>query len=132
MSVTSHQPTLGRQALLRWDPLGYAVTGLRGCEQTRLPPAARAAVVEGPRTAVQALLDHVQLPHGALVDHLPALPTRAGKLNAAPEFRVMIRVPRSSGSALATALGQARRHWSATAGATAPPSRIHLDPAEVG
>lgn len=119
------------QALVRWDAQGWAAQQLQQREQARLPPAARVALVEGPRAAVQAVLHAAQLPQAAMVDHLPASEATAGAQPATPQFRVLIRVPRGDGPALAAALAAAKRHWSLHAGAQASPPHLRLDPYDI-
>lgn len=53
------------QALVRWDPGGFAARELAERRQLSLPPAVHVAVLDGPRNAVVALLERVDLPAGS-------------------------------------------------------------------
>jgi primosomal protein N' (replication factor Y) len=113
------------QALVRWDPATFAARELAEREELRLPPAARMASVTGPPEAVDSLLAVVRLPAGAdLLGPLPAPDGRAGSPQGA--IRYLIRVPRSLGPELATALreGQAARSAAKDPGAV----RVQVDP----
>ena len=135
------------QALIRWDPAGYAERELDEREQLGFPPAVRMAAVSGPAAAVAELLAVTGLPPAAEVlgpvpddqagpraaaddpaaDDLDALIT-AGDAVGAP-VRALIRVPRAEGAALARALqaAQATRSPRKDGGAV----RVQLDPADI-
>ncbi len=109
-------PTL--QALVRWDPAGFAAREAEERWEARLPPAARVATVTGAPGALDDLLALVALPETAEI--LGPVPT------ADPEVeRLVLRVPRSQGRALAHALGEAQRLRSAR---KLEPVRIQVDP----
>lgn len=55
------------QALVRWDPGGFAERELAERLDLGLPPAVHVVSLEGERAAVQALLSRVELPAGASV-----------------------------------------------------------------
>ena len=136
------------QALIRWDPAGFAERELDEREQLAFPPAVRMAAVSGPAAAVEELLGACGLPAAAEV--LGPIPdpeadTEAGPgsgseaSDAAPAMliedvsslpvRALIRVPRAEGSALAKALqsAQATRSPRKDHGSV----RVQLDPAEL-
>jgi primosomal protein N' (replication factor Y) (superfamily II helicase) len=131
------------QALIRWDPAGFAERELAERDQLSFPPAVRMAAVSGPAAAVGELLDLTGLPAAAEVlgpvpdedGGPPALDNgRAGPDAPAEDpdsipVRALIRVPRAEGSALARALqsAQATRSPRKDHGAV----RVQLDPAEV-
>jgi primosomal protein N' (replication factor Y) len=104
------------QALVRADPVGFAVRELHERRSARLPPAVRLATVSGPTEAVTALLDESwPEPH----ELLGPVPT------GDDEVRLVIRVPRVQGSELATALQRVQSQRSAR---KAPPLRVRVDP----
>ena len=90
------------QALVRWDPAGFAEREMAERQAARLPPAARVATVSGAPAAVEEVLG------------LPQLPPAAEVLGPVPqgddgECRAVLRVPRSQGLALSRALGEVQR-----------------------
>jgi primosomal protein N' (replication factor Y) len=117
------------QALLRWDPAGFAARELAERRELGFPPAARMASVTGPPAAVAELLSLAALPEGAVV----LGPVPVGSPAAAdeePEERVLIRVAqRSAGPALAAALRAAAGVRSARKAEGTV--RIQIDPREL-
>jgi primosomal protein N' (replication factor Y) (superfamily II helicase) len=122
------------QALIRWDPAGFAERELGERDQLSFPPAVRMAAVCGPAGAVGELLAVTGLPESAEVlgpvpdegDH-PGEEDHPEDADSVP-VRALIRVPRAGGSALARALQSAQ--------ATRSPRkdhavRVQLDPGEV-
>jgi primosomal protein N' (replication factor Y) len=111
------------QALIRWDPSGFAERELAERAELGFPPAVRMAAVSGAPDAVADLLSLAELPPGAEV---------LGPVGNAAEHteRALIRVPRDGGLALARALraAQARRSARKDGG----PVRVQLDPLEIG
>jgi primosomal protein N' (replication factor Y) len=96
-------PTL--QALVRWDPTGFAGRELLDRASAHLPPASRLATVSGPVDVVSSSLDQLAelgLPPGAEV--LGPVPHRAAEPGEVPQVRAVVRVPRPSGSALSRTL----------------------------
>jgi primosomal protein N' (replication factor Y) len=84
------------QALVRWDPGGFAAAELDERAVLRFPPVARIAECTGAPADVDDLLHLLALPPGAEV---------AGPMEVDEgASRVVIRVPRASGSTLAKAL----------------------------
>jgi primosomal protein N' (replication factor Y) len=109
------------QALIRWDPVTHAERELAERAELRFPPAVRMASLTGPDEVVQALLAVAELPAGT--DLL-------GPVDVPPDgIRMLLRVPRSAGLALARALHAAQ----ATRSARKEPGavRVQLDPAEL-
>ncbi len=100
------QPAL--QALVRWDPVGFAEREIAQRREARLPPAARLATVSGSAGAVDDALTLASLPSAAEVlgpvPHGPA--EEAG-------WRAVIRAPRAQATALSRALGEMQRLRSA-------------------
>ncbi|WP_408895474.1 primosomal protein N' [Nocardioides sp. R1-1] len=109
------------QALVRWDPAGFAVREAEDRREARLPPAARLATVTGPPGALDDLRALLSLPGSAEV--LGPVPTRDPDVE-----RIVLRVPRAEGVALARALGEAQRLRSAR---KLDPVRIQVDPWEI-
>ena len=110
------------QALVRWDPVGFATRELAERSELGLPPAVRLAALSGPAGALQDLIDRADLPVGAdLIG-----PVGVG---AEGEQRLLIRVPRASGAALAAALHTASGLRSARK--AADPVKVVLDPVEL-
>lgn len=110
------QPAL--QALVRWDPGGFAERETAERREARLPPAARIATVTGEAGAVDDALTLVELPPAAEV----LGPVPHGEEG---EWRAVLRVPRSQGVALSRALGELQRLRSAR---KLDAVRIQVDP----
>ncbi|TDE12279.1 primosomal protein N' [Jiangella asiatica] len=110
------------QALVRWDPAGFAARELAERGALRLPPAARVAELTGAPADVDDLLT------------LTDLPTDAEVIGPAPldddKSRAMVRAPRSAGTALAAALRAAAGVRSARR--SGGPVRIRVDPVDFG
>ncbi len=104
------------QALVRWDPTGFAQREVAERSQAHLPPAARLATVTGDLGALDDVLNLLDLPEGAEV---------LGPVPVDDEHRVLLRVPWSSGTALSEALGDLQRLRSAR---KLDPVRIQVDP----
>jgi primosomal protein N' (replication factor Y) (superfamily II helicase) len=108
------------QALVRWDPVGFASRELAERVAAHLPPAARLAVLTGPREEVDVVLASLSLPDGAEV---------LGPLEANEEVQAIVRVPRDRGSALSRTLRQVQTARSAHKLAYV---RVQVDPVEIG
>lgn len=109
------------QALVRWDPGGFAGRELAERAELGFPPAARFASLTGPPAAVADLVAVARLPGTAE----PLGPVAAGD----GVERLLLRVPRADGAALARALHDAAAVRSAR---KAPdPVRVQLDPLEL-
>lgn len=112
------------QALVRWDPAGFASRELAERAELRFPPAARAAAVTGSPEAVETVVRSDTLP--AHADVLGPVPVERA---AAGAVRAVIRVPRRDGPALARALRAAQAVRSANkAGGQL---RVQVDPLDV-
>jgi primosomal protein N' (replication factor Y) len=139
------------QALVRWDPGGHAAAELASRAEVGFPPAVRMAAVEGSAAAVAEVLGELGVGRpgfdlgpvvgGGAPSTLEVLgpveleppvggPAGAGTAAAEPRERALLRVPRSAGKALATALHAAQA--ARTARKAADPVRIRLDPMEIG
>jgi len=106
------------QALVRWDPAGFAEREIGQRREARLPPAARLATLTGEPGAVDDLLTILELPSAADVLGPVAFGDRG-------EWRAVLRAPRSQGIALSRALGEAQRVRSAR---KLDPVRVQVDP----
>ncbi|MFT3715259.1 MAG: primosomal protein N' [Gordonia sp. (in: high G+C Gram-positive bacteria)] len=123
------------QALIRWDPVGFAVRELGHRRDLGLPPAVTMASVDGPSSAVGAFLDMVDLPAGAEklgpVPLPPGVRRPAGMDEVAGLERVLLRTDRAHGRQLAMSLraAQVLRHarHEDTAGI-----RVQIDPPTIG
>lgn len=89
------------QALVRWDPAGFAARETEQRLEAHLPPASRLATITGEAGAVDDALTLLDPPLGAEV----LGPVDLGE----GESRVVVRVPRGQGSELSHALGQLQR-----------------------
>ncbi|WP_337191736.1 primosomal protein N' [Nocardioides flavescens] len=116
------------QALVRWDPAGFAAREAAARREAHLPPASRIATVTGEPGAVDDALTLLQRPPGAEVlgpvPHLEGREAHPGR-GAEPESRVVVRVPRAHGSALSEALREVQRVRSAR---KLDAVRIQVDP----
>jgi primosomal protein N' (replication factor Y) len=121
------------QALIRWDPLGHAESELAGRIAVSLPPAVHLAAVDGTHVAVAALIDAARLPPDAEVlgpVDLPAGVRRPPGSGEQAVIRMLIRVRRDQGLALAAALRAATALCSARHDNDAV--RVQIDPLHVG
>ncbi|HEX6074060.1 MAG TPA: primosomal protein N' [Micromonosporaceae bacterium] len=109
------------QALIRFDPGWYAERELTERRVLGFPPAVRMASVTGSAEAVAELLELVALPDGATV--LGPVPS------SGDTERMLLRVTRSAGPALAGALHAAAGVRSARK--ATDPVRIRIDPLEL-
>ncbi len=122
------------QSLIRWDPVGHAEAELTARTEVGLPPSVHMAAIDGAADAVAALLDEARLPDGTdllgPVD-LPAGVRRpAGTPAGVPVTRMLVRVRREEGLALAAALRRAVGVLSARQ--THEPARVQIDPLHIG
>jgi primosomal protein N' (replication factor Y) len=119
------------QALVRWDPLGFAAAEATGRRSLGFPPAVRLAAVEGEPATVAGFVDEL-LAVPALAD-LTAH-DRADVLGPVPidetTERLLVRVPRTAGAVLASAISSVQRARSPHK--NIPVVRARLDPAEIG
>jgi len=115
------------QALIRWDPAGFAERELADRGELGFPPAVRMAAVTGAADAVASLLSGVP-PEFEVLGPVP-VERGAAPAGAAGQVRAVVRASRSQGAALARALhaAQAARSARKEGGGV----RVQLDPAEV-
>ncbi|SED07456.1 replication restart DNA helicase PriA [Nocardioides exalbidus] len=107
------------QALVRWDPAGFARREVAERAQAHLPPAARIATVTGDIGALDDVLNLLDPPEGTEV---------LGPVAVADEHRVVLRVPRRHGDELSAALGAMQRVRSAR---KLEPVRVQVDPLSI-
>jgi len=109
------------QALVRWDPAGFAARELADRAELRFSPAVRMAALTGTADAVAEMLAAAALPAEAdVIGPVPAEDDRE---------RMLIRVPRAHGHELAVALKAAMAARSARK--VSDPVRVVLDPIEL-
>lgn len=120
------------QALIRWDPVGHAEAEFDGRTAVGLPPAVHMAAVDGASDAVAALIAAAVLPEEADVLGPVDLPPGVRRPPGAGEhaIRMLIRVRRDEGLALAAALREATAVQSARRDHDAV--RVQIDPLHVG
>lgn len=135
----SSEPVL--QALLRWDPAGFAQREMADRQSAHLPPASRLATLVGDADSVSSALRMLRLPDGAeVLGPVPHSGARnsGGRRAAAkqdpepdeqPQVRAVIRAPRSSGPLLSRALVEMQGVRDAT---KVTPVRVQVDPIGLG
>ncbi|MCD6640907.1 MAG: primosomal protein N' [Nocardioides sp.] len=104
------------QALVRWDPGGYAEREMAERASAHLPPAARLATLTGSAGAIADALTLLVLPEGTDV---------LGPVPEGEQQRVILRCPRAAGTALSTALLELQR---VRAARKLDPVRVQVDP----
>ncbi|MGH3831144.1 MAG: primosomal protein N' [Pseudonocardiaceae bacterium] len=114
------------QALLRWDPAGHAQAELAARAELGFPPSARIAALDGAPATVASLSEALELPPRATL----LGPVPAPGQHAEERERLLVRVPRSDGLALASALAALQAGRSARK--LPDPLRVQLDPQELG
>jgi primosomal protein N' (replication factor Y) len=122
------------QCLIRWDPVGHAEAELTARTEVGLPPSVHMAAVDGTAGAVTALLEEARLPDGAdvlgPVDLPPGVRRPAGTPADVPATRMLVRVRREQGLALAAALRRGVGLLSARQ--SHEPVRVQIDPLHIG
>ncbi len=114
------------QALVRWDPAGFATREAEERRTARLPPAARVATLTGAPGALDDLRALLTLPDAT--DVLGPVPVPGSDTGEPDEERLVLRVPRAQGAALAHALAEAQRLRSAR---KLEAVRVQVDPPEI-
>ncbi|HET6562634.1 MAG TPA: primosomal protein N' [Marmoricola sp.] len=123
------------QALVRWDPAGFAEREAEERRSAHLPPASRLAVLSGAEAAVEAAVAELALPSGAellgpVPEPQPGPPGSPGSpSDEGPRVRVVVRVPRRSGAALSRALKEVQ---GVRAARKLPAVRVQVDPYALG
>ena len=120
----SDHPAL--QALVRWDPAGFAEREAAQRAEAHLPPASRMATVTGSPGAVDDVLTLLDAPEATeVLGPVPEAPVHEAQVHEAQvheaqvpeaqvgEVRAVLRVPRRLGPELSVALGEVQRVRSA-------------------
>jgi primosomal protein N' (replication factor Y) len=108
------------QALVRWDPVGFATRELDARRSAHLTPAARMATVQAPPGALTEVLAALDLPRYVEV---------LGPVDVGDDLaRIVLRTPRERGAGLSQALQNVQAARSAR---KLPPVRVEVDPAEL-
>lgn len=108
------------QALVRTDPVGFAHRELASRADAHMPPVARIATVESEPDVIAALVDADWPPDTEVLGPVP-ITRRVGE----ERQRLILRIPRRGGAALAARLKQEQAKRSA---AKLPPLRTQIDP----
>jgi primosomal protein N' (replication factor Y) (superfamily II helicase) len=122
-------PTL--QALVRWDPAGFAAREMSERQSAHLPPASRLATVTGLEEDVEAALAMLRLPEGAEVLGPVPVPAASGprRTDEPTEVRAVVRVPRVAGPVLSRTLLEMQGVRDAR---KLRPVRVQVDPLGLG
>ncbi|WP_066171914.1 primosomal protein N' [Gordonia hydrophobica] len=133
--VVADSSEVAVQALIRWDPVGFASAELANRVELGFPPAVTMASVDGPPDAVAAFVNLLAMPPDAETlgpVPLPAGVRRpAGLDDAGPVDRMLLRTPRVAGRELAEALRAAQALRNARHDDTAG-IRVQVDPPTIG
>ncbi|CAN5319820.1 primosomal protein N' [soil metagenome] len=116
------------QALLRWDPGGFALREMTERQSAHLPPASRLATLTGEEEDLESALSTLRLPEGTeVLGPVPvAAQARIPGVEAAPtKHRVLLRVPRATGPDLSRTLAEMNGVRSAK---KLPTVRVQVDP----
>ncbi|PTR27695.1 replication restart DNA helicase PriA [Rhodococcus sp. OK519] len=124
------------QALVRWDPVWHARAQLEERTEVGFPPAVHLAAIDGTAASIGEILELAALPDSAEVlgpVPLPPgerLPFSSDEPEPEEVERMLVRVPRADGRALAKALAEARAVRSARR--STGPVRVQVDPLRIG
>ncbi|MEV0246507.1 primosomal protein N' [Nocardia sp. NPDC050712] len=123
------------QALIRWDPIGHAQVEVEQRAEVGFPPAVRLAAIDGTTESIAELLSETKLPEDVEVLGPVPLPPGARKPfssgdDPAEVERMLLRVHRRSGAALARALIAAQAVRSTHR--SDAPLRVQIDPIDIG
>lgn len=113
------QPAI--QALVRWDPAGFASRERESRAQAHLPPASRLATLTGDEGSLADAMTLLAAPES--VEVLGPVPV------GDDELRIVLRVPRAQGQALSAALADLQRLRSSR---KLTPVRVQVDPPSLG
>lgn len=112
------------QALVRWDPVGYAERELDERTDLEFPPVVRMASITGDASAVRGLARRLELPADALL--LGPVQTAEAEPGGEPQLQILARARREHGAALALTLSHAQAIRSARKEGGS--LRVRLDP----
>lgn len=114
------------QALVRWDPAGFAERETVSRAEAGLPPASRLASLTAPAEVLAEALEQLGVPEGVdVLGPVPVLPTGPSALAEDDLERVVLKVPRVAGPGLSRALADLQRRRSAR---KQPVVRVQVDP----
>jgi primosomal protein N' (replication factor Y) len=114
------------QALVRWDPGGFAGRELEDRQSAHLPPASRLATLTAGEDDLTTALAALDLPPGAEVLGPVPVPSAGPAVPGEPvPLRAVVRVPRAAGAALSRTL---REMQGVRAARKLPPVRVQVDP----
>src|SRR5699024_9447203 len=122
--LLGHGAPVPVQALVRWDPVGFAERELDERAELDFPPVVRMAAITGDATAVRGLARRLELPDSAVL--LGPVQTAEADPGGEPQLQILVRVRRDEGAALARTL----RHTQAIRSARKEGGslRVRLDP----
>lgn len=124
------------QAVIRWDPVGFAEEELSQRTELALPPSVTMASIDGAGPAIVAFADTVQLPDGGVAlgpVELPSgvrLPSGLNRDEVSDPQRILLRCTRAQGRELAAALHAAQVARNAQHDTN--PIRVQMDPPTIG
>lgn len=125
------------QALIRWDPAGFADMELREREEVGFPPAVRMVAVDGPAEAVADFVAQSDVPAGTEVLGPVPLPPSArapaqNNSGGPPEEveRILLRTERRRGQELSREVRRVQAVRSAQKGSV--PVRVQVEPLHIG
>lgn len=131
----SEIPTV--QALVRWDPVGHARTQLEERIEVRFPPAVHVAAIDGTTASITALVeaaglsDEVEILGPVDLPDGQRAPAGGGEEVLPGDVqRLLLRVPRNAGGALARSLADAQAARSARKSTSS--IRVQIDPIRIG
>jgi primosomal protein N' (replication factor Y) (superfamily II helicase) len=118
------------QALVRWDPAGFARRELEDRQSAHLPPASRLATLTGSAPDLTDVLAALTLPAGAeVLGPVPVAGAPAAERSPGPEqLRAVVRVPRPAGAALSRTLVELQ---GVRAARKLSSVRVQVDPVEL-
>ncbi len=116
----------GLQALVRWDPAGFARRELEDRQSAHLPPASRLATLTAVEEDLTAAIDALRLPPGAeVLGPVPVPGTGRPQPDEPLLLRAVVRVPRGLGDDLSRTLVEMQGVRSAR---KLPAVRVQVDP----
>ncbi|GAA4424448.1 primosomal protein N' [Georgenia halophila] len=117
------------QALVRWDPAGFAERELAERAELAFPPAVRLAALQGGRSAVRSLLTHLGDVPGMEVLGPVEVAGEASQLPGEEQVRALVRTDRRHGAELTRGLARAAGVRSARKEPGAV--RVRVDPTDL-
>lgn len=124
------------QALIRWDPAGFADAELREREEVGFPPAVRMIAVDGPAAAVTDFVSRADFPEGTdILGPVPLPPAARAPVSATASpseqaERVLLRIARTKSVELVREVRRVQAVRSAQKGSV--PVRAQVEPPHMG